>query len=451
MSANKQQKERDKAIMHLFDFIDQSEHWSPRFDELTRQLMLPVAHHFDTDVDTLIDRLLDGPHGGMAFGFLMDQMAVTTWNNEEGTPIDAFLKQRGWREGTHGRQYLRALNEADHAFLEVTDVEPGRWVELRPVGSTDKPVRVKERSASQSLHRYDVIVARLVYLGKTTRFSAILPLSPEGAEYLSEQLDAVPGDLAQWYQEAVEEDGPEGLVEHFADEIPDERQRRLSEFGFMCWAIEALDPPLAIAPQMHNTDHERIVMTQYRFPITGHPDTIRQTLTDHPDLIDDSENAWSWLKSDGSNTVLGRLELNPPNLIFHTNSVERGERGVAFIRSLLGDDQLGPPLGVHENLEDLMASSPPTPSSSMSSDELQQLPEVQALLQETMKNHYRKTLDEAIPMLGNESPRACAADPTKRSKVVNWLKYLENTEAKSPNPSQDFGWLWEELDLSDYR
>jgi len=144
------------------------------------------------------------------------------------------------------------------------------------------------------------------------------------------------------------------------------------------------------------------------------------------------------------------MELNPPNLVFHTNSVERGERGVAFIQSLLGDDQLGPQLGVHENLDDLM-TSPPTPSSSMSSDELQQLPEVQALLQETMKRHYRKTLDEAIPMLDNDSPRTCAADPVKHSKVVNWLKTLENTEAKSPAPSQDFGWLWDELGLSDYR
>ncbi len=68
-----------------------------------------------------------------------------------------------------------------------------------------------------------------------------------------------------------------------------------------------------------------------------------------------------------------------------------------------------------------------------------------------MKGHYLKTLDEAIPMLDNESPRACAADPDKQHKVIDWLKYLENTESKSPSPTQDFTWMWEELGLSSHR
>ena len=54
-------------------------------------------------------------------------------------------------------------------------------------------------------------------------------------------------------------------------------------------------------------------------------------------------------------------------------------------------------------------------------------------------------------MMDNESPRSCAASSDKRHKAIDWVKYLENQESKSPNPSQDFSWMWEELGLTDYR
>ena len=453
MSASKQQKERDKAIRHLFDFIERSPRWKPLLDDLTRQYIQPVAAQLDEDVDMIDIRLQGGPYGSMMFGFIMELMAVTRWDNENETPIDEYLQKRGWREGTHGRRYLNALVESELVFLEVTNVDPGRWVEVRPYGTTEAVMRIVEHSASQSLHPYDAVVARLVTLGKSQRFGSILPLSPDGRSYLQEQLDSVESDLEQWYEELVAEEGPDGLVENFANEIPMERQRRTDEYGFMCWAIDVLDPPPMIAPQMHNTDNERIVMTKTRFPLTGDAEIIRQQFALYEELIDDGDDHWSWLKLDGSNTVLGRFMLRKSELVFETNSVERGKQGETFMQAFVVDGLIGKPLTVHENLNDLMSSgaTAPTSPSSLSSDELQQLPEVQALLQKTMKDHYLKTLDEPIPMLDNDSPRDCAADPDKQSKVIVWLKSLENMEAKAPGPAQDFGWLWDELGLAAYR
>ena len=74
-------------------------------------------------------------------------------------------------------------------------------------------------------------------------------------------------------------------------------------------------------------------------------------------------------------------------------------------------------------------------------------PEVQALLQAQLSAHYRETLDEPIPMLNDKTPRACAADPQTRHQVIDWLKYLENTNQHSPQPAYDFGWMWEELGI----
>ena len=45
--------------------------------------------------------------------------------------------------------------------------------------------------------------------------------------------------------------------------------------------------------------------------------------------------------------------------------------------------------------------------------------EVQEFIQQHLMQHYRNFLDELIPMLDNETPRACAADPDKQHKVIN--------------------------------
>ena len=39
-----------------------------------------------------------------------------------------------------------------------------------------------------------------------------------------------------------------------------------------------------------------------------------------------------------------------------------------------------------------------------------------------MPDHYRKTLDEPIPALGDLSPRAAAQTAAGRRKVADWLK-----------------------------
>ncbi len=449
MPVSKQQKERDKAIRHLFDYIDRSEKWLPRIEEMTDHFMGLVIDNLGEDEASVRLRLERGDHGAMIYGFLMELMAVTSWDAERVTPIDEYLKQRGWREGTHGRRYLSALNESELHFLEVTAVEPGEWVEVRLFGTNAEAERIIERGGSQGLHAYDAIVARLVKLGKSHRFGSILPLSHFGAKRLKMNLDNIESDLKALYEEAVAEDGPDGLVKNFVDSIDYERRIRIEETGFVCFASDVLGGPSMAIPQLFNTDNEHIVITKTRFPIIGDNKAISQILNNQDDLIDDSETHWSWLNSGGANTRLGTFELSVDTLVFETNSVERSKKGIAFLQSCLGSSLIGEPMSVHENIEDTMASVPAIqPEDSI---DVSQHPELQGIMQEMMKGHYLKTLDEAIPMLDNESPRACAADPDKHHKVIDWLKYMENMESKSPNSAQDFSWMWEELGLADYR
>ena len=70
-----------------------------------------------------------------------------------------------------------------------------------------------------------------------------------------------------------------------------------------------------------------------------------------------------------------------------------------------------------------------------------------------MDRHYREVLDQPVPALGNETPRAAVKTDSGRLKVADWLKLMENQTAKSDGAmgSYNFGWLWTELGISELR
>ena len=158
------------------------------------------------------------------------------------------------------------------------------------------------------------------------------------------------------------------------------------------------------------------------------------------------DGLWAWfpkpyedISPEERVSVLGHIELKDTSLQLDTNSVARVERGGKMLASLLGS-LVGSPLTVHEN--------PELFSEGESIDFGTELPpELQEAMDAHLTTHYRQTLDEAIPMLNGKTPRECAADPALRNDVIGWLKYMENSDKRSPQPSYDFTWMWNELNL----
>ena len=82
------------------------------------------------------------------------------------------------------------------------------------------------------------------------------------------------------------------------------------------------------------------------------------------------------------------------------------------------------------------------------------LAEMQRIVEEMMDRQYRQVLDEPVPALGDKTPRQMAKTKAGRTRVVEWLKYIENRTAKSGNEQMagySFGWMWEELGVADLR
>jgi hypothetical protein len=202
---------------------------------------------------------------------------------------------------------------------------------------------------------------------------------------------------------------------------------------------------------------------------------IRKRLRTVPAFQKENEGFWNWIeprqpakrKSSGKpasrsvpergssvrvtldtgDTVLGTIEVTDKALLLEVNSRERAERGQAILADLAGA-LVGPALTEIETPEQLMGRR----DGDVHQDKASDLPaEVQTeLVHEALTAHYRKTLDEPIPALGDLSPRTAAQTAAGRRKVVDWLKHIEN-QSKSGRPPDDpmasydftgFGVIW---------
>ena len=72
-----------------------------------------------------------------------------------------------------------------------------------------------------------------------------------------------------------------------------------------------------------------------------------------------------------------------------------------------------------------------------------------------LDDHYRRALDDPLPLLDGKTPRQAVKTKKGRAQVVGWLKLLENSEfrraaGQGHNP-YDTAWMWRELKVEDAR
>jgi hypothetical protein len=449
MSERKSRREIDKAIHHLMEYEGPNDEWAGRLDGLIDEFLAPVAEKLAISLEDAGDYFLDEPFGHMTFGFAFEEYATARWNNEEQSLIEAYLKHRGWREGSIGRRYLQSLGDSELRLWEITAVKPGACVDIREYGSSKTPIRVNEKAASESLRQWDCLAARVLPMGNGNIFSgALLPFSPEVAGRIQSMLAAIPGSMRDRMQELVDSGEIEALPDDLDAVTRETLDSELPRIAFLFWAMDTYLHDNGPGPELRNMDGESIDLTQLRFPLLGESSLVMKALDSSEVLERDGESGyWVWypIPADDISTeepvsILGRIELKDTSLLLDTNSLARAERGGKMLASLLGD-LVGSPLTIHDNLEMLSDDEEPV---GLGAD---LPPELQEAMQAHLTRHYRQTLDEAIPMLNGKTPRECAADPALRADVIGWLKSMENTDTRSPGPSYDFTWMWEELNL----
>ena len=393
---------------------------------------------------------------------------------------DDYLKRRGWKESAGTRAYIEALRRSSMSLYEVSDIVGGVSFLARDLVRGGDPVQVFERSATQSLTQWDRIAARVVtVLGRTQITGSVLPFSHQLAEEALASIERVRKKAREEAEKFARslgrnvDDSAFGLVTG-VDEV-------LAGSAFMfsnLWLDDvlgrALNPSL---PQMQNTDGEPLEFITVHFPLVSksNPPGIRAALDDLPPLRKESDAFWNWVEEkkalrrksakgqagdsqtfgttmDDGAIVLGNVELTAKAVTLSVNSEARAARGRALLEPVLAG-LVRAPLVERQTVEQMMALSR---DRSNAQDALRLPPdEERRIIHQTLTDHYRRTLDEPIPSLGNQSPRKAAKTGKGREKVIGWLKMLENQSARQgrddPVGSYDFTWIWKELGLGDER
>lgn len=362
------------------------------------------------------------------------------------------------------------------SLYEVIEVSPGYHCDLRDLVRGGDPVRVHEHMGTQNMVRWDRIAARVLDTNGKHRFSGgILPFPSEAAQSL---LKVLAGSRKQFDKELTRVAGKQAAAKVSASVNVDELFLRDAAPAFTSlWLMHTLERLRAPLPEMVNRDGEALVFTETHFPIDEKDrNAIIERLEAAAEWERDpaGEPVWTWLPQDpgagklpeqglsmqsfydGQHPIGGTLELQPKALTFTANSLERTERGKNILLTLLRD-LVGSPLTKVQTPEQLMAEHE-TPRQTAGGKRTAGTvdPEIAAeVMRDYLDQHYRRCLDQPIPMLDNKTPRQCARSKQGREKVIEWLKYLENNEQRrAANQGQkpyDSGWMWKELKLEKSR
>ena len=285
MSERKNRREMDKAIRHLIEYEGPNNEWAGRLDELEDEFLAPVAEKLDLSLDEASNYFFDGHFGQMAFGFVFEEYVTVRWDNDEHTLIDTYLKHRGWREGSAGRRYLQALGESELKFWEITAVKSGAYVDIREYGSKKKPIRVKEKAATESLHQWEGLAARVLPMGNGNMFSgALLPFSPEVAARVHSVLAAVPDNTHQMMQELLDCGEIDALPDNMDALTLETLNSELPRMTFLFWAVDTYCRANMPPPELRNMDDEPLELTQLRFPLLGEHSMVVKALGSSPVL-----------------------------------------------------------------------------------------------------------------------------------------------------------------------
>jgi len=129
------------------------------------------------------------------------------------------------------------------------------------------------------------------------------------------------------------------------------------------------------------------------------------------------------------NTVLGQLRIEAGRLTAEVNSARRATALRRMIEQRLPEARVLPSVVqsserlIGQAHERAMAGTPLPRNAEL--ERLQQLPEVQEALRETLRRHYRSWPDEQLPALGGRTPREAVKDPDGREAVEALLRQFE--------------------------
>ena len=461
----------DKAVRNVRSWSERSE-WSDELATIFDAHLASVCELMDISSEDLYQLIVEHDYGGMLFGVMFEDFLSRRSSPSNRNVIDDYLARRGWRESPAGRRYLQQLRDSVLSVYEVVAVSPGKYCELVDLARGGKIIRVREHMGTQNMVKWDRIAARVLNTnGKRTFSGGILPFPHEASQDLLSLLRKLQKQFIKKHSRKANKGAktnPPSSENSDYSFLKDACPAFTSTW--LVYVLERLQKPL---PEIVNRDGDSLVFSETRFPfVPERADEIAERLDAATDWERDSlqEDAWIWFSEpvtkaensradmtfhaslEGQRPINGTLELKPGVLILLTNSMEQAEFCTDVLQGLL-QNLIGPALSLLQTPEQLVADQSQHSSDRKreSADNIDRKIEAE-IIHHTLDQHYHKCLDEPIPALDNKTPRRCARSKAGKTKVIEWLKQLENNElhraAEAGQEPYDSSWMWEELKLT---
>ncbi len=375
---------------------------------------------------------------------------------EECPPAMAYLSEHGARLDEYRRSFIREACTEPFTFFLVTGVEPRLSLTLRDL-LLEREVKVKERQATETLKRGNIIYGRCISLGDQSILLGVgpVPLPPDKHTLIL--------DIRDMMRKAAGRKS--SLDRAFLIAEDDFLRDRYFEI-----ADQVLNPP---PPVLQNTDGDPLLFIKLKYELLCTPEQALEELKSlalpefQQDILDDAEfdgtghlirASVTWQKKGNrlnpgwDNTSLGTIEIRCGALEIEVNSDRRAKEIAKVIKDrlgsrcrLTGEERKSPEslLGGRDGRRKVRGEG-------RRRDDLESVPpEFRAALQEQMKAHWEAWLDTPIPALKGQTPRAAALTPQGRERLEALLMEYEyrNDSALQPELRPDIAELRRKLGL----
>lgn len=332
----------------------------------------------------------DDPDLATAIGEYATDPLIIDFTVFDGGIIDEYLGERGHLLPDDERDLLERLAVEPRRLWDVTEVEPGEGLTLRDT-ATGHIVEVTEHRGSLDREPGDLVLTRVVEVDD---------------EF---QMIAVPMTVPLKFRDSVID---------LVDAAPDAD-------AFAGWYGR-----VTAVPQLANQEGEPMVSCQVQLAGGGDGEEVADVLDD---LLERSGDQWHELSPEPERLIRATVRREGDRLVVETDSEERMTRLLARVTDALPGFDVAADDRRDVRQEVLRRRRDPEPDvlDLGEADGLQSDPEVQALLDERLREMEAEWVDTEVPALGGLTPRQALDDPTRRDDVLALLRDLD--AARSPD------------------
>lgn len=334
-------------------------------------------------------------------------------------PARHYAQRKGSRLDSYELRFIDAACAEPFSFYLIVTTVPGQEIALRDIFRQSE-VTVHERQASTTLRPGTIVFTKVVRMDGEAIMLGCAPYAIPSRFF----------DAITQFRERLAHG--RGLDAETLREYETELRRLYLDLR--------ADILTAALPSLQNTDGDPFEMTRIEYRLHCSPQDaftalLPLTLENDPAAFEhecerDRSGAliavqFAWVKEgnatrpDWPNTLLGHIEIRGDRMSVQVNSRARAEAIQAEVTARLGEQAVLKGTVIESIEQQLAARSAEGPSPAQAErkremEELQQLPEVQAMLAKMNAEHWRTWPDIPLPALRGKTPRQAAKTPAGR-------------------------------------